>query len=387
MKWLRATTLLACAPLVAFAADAPAPKPPATRPNQPAATQPAAITLHLKDAPVRTLLDQFAAQAGAPVPLVAADLLGPNAPPVSIDLDRQPFWTALEAIGRKAHLEPVTDPDEPYPRLQLTLGNGAFWEEPHVVAGPVAIFANDVTRTQTAELGKARHEVERELALNLTAFVEPGLRVLAVSQQVKLKSAVDEKGRSLKPAHAADADEDTIRSPQDGVYSWELAVDLDCPPDVGRKIAKLAGQICVRVQTGSDRVEIDDVLKARNVTRTVAGVPFTFKKLDHIAEDYHLAFTIERRNLPAARWQDLHHSAYQGQMMLLDAQGRVVCGRAAEQNGDYGHKKIDATIRVFNEPGITDPSAGPPAKLVWLAPTDAKTIPIDFELTNLPIPE
>jgi hypothetical protein len=386
MNWLCAA-YLAFGPLLALAGGAATSKPAATRPVQAAATRPSLITLHLKDAPVRTLLDQFTAQAGGPVPLASADLLKQAPPTVSLDLDRQPFWAALEAIGRATHFEPLANPEEPYPRLLLTLGNGAFWEEPHVVAGPLVIFANDVTRTQTAELGKTRHEIERELALNLTAFVEPGLRVLAVSQQVKLKSAVDENGRSLKPAQGADADEDTDRNPQAGVYSWNLAVDLDCPPDMGRRIAKLAGRLHVRVQTASDRIEVDDVLKAKNVARTVAGVPFTFKKLNHIAEDYHLSFTIERKNLLAARWQDLHHSAYQGQMVLLDAQGRVVCGRAAEQNGDYGQKKIDATIRFFKEPGITDPKAGPPAKLVWLAPTDAKTIPIDFELTNLPIPE
>src|SRR4051812_45878887 len=99
MKWLCAT-YLACAPLVAPAGDAAATRPAAARPVQAAATQPSLITLHLKDVPVRMLLDQFAAQAGGPVPLVSADLLKQATPTVSLDLDRQPFWAALEAIGR-----------------------------------------------------------------------------------------------------------------------------------------------------------------------------------------------------------------------------------------------------------------------------------------------
>jgi len=62
----------------------------------PAATRPAAITLHLKDAPAKTAIDQLARQVGAPLPVVPSDLLDkPSLPPVTLDLHRPPFWSSL----------------------------------------------------------------------------------------------------------------------------------------------------------------------------------------------------------------------------------------------------------------------------------------------------
>jgi hypothetical protein len=39
------------------------------------------------------------------------------------------------------------------------------------------------------------------------------------------------------------------------------------------------------------------------------------------------------------------------------------------------------------EPGVSDPDAGEPYQLVWLAPTQSKDLPVAFELKDLPIPE
>jgi len=30
--------------------------------------------------------------------------------------------------------EPLASPEDPYPRLQVGLGTGVFWEEPHVIS-------------------------------------------------------------------------------------------------------------------------------------------------------------------------------------------------------------------------------------------------------------
>jgi hypothetical protein len=300
------------------------------------------------------------------------------------------FWQAMEALSRKTGLEPLVSVEDPYPRFQLALGAGAFWSEPHVVAGPVLILANDVQRANSVELGKAKHAFERELTINLTAFVEPGLRVLAVAPGVKVKSAVDEGGRSLKPSGAPGGDEDEFEqdgSPSGSVYTWSLAVGLECPPGPSKKIARLTGQTHVRVQTRSERFEVDDVLKARNLTRAVAGVPFIFTSLKKADNEYNLQLTLRRGQKSAAEWRDLHQSIFNGQMSLYDDKGRVVADRGTENGGDYGAKRIDATLRFVREPGIADPQAGEPFKLVWHAPTQSRIVPIEFELTDLPIPE
>src|SRR5437879_169849 len=82
----------------------------------PAATQPVSVTLHAHDMPSRALLDELSRQAGAPFPISPPDLLDKSPlPPLTLDLDHQPFWVAMEQISRKTGLEPVLTPDDPYP--------------------------------------------------------------------------------------------------------------------------------------------------------------------------------------------------------------------------------------------------------------------------------
>lgn len=356
------------------------------------ATRPAVITLHVRDGAARTVVEELSRQAGAVLPLTPPDLFDQNAlAPVTLDLDRQPFWTALEAVSRKTGLEPMASPDDPYPRLVLGLNGGGFWQEPHAVSGPLVVFANEVERNHSVELRRSTAgEFERRITVNLTAFAEPGLRVLSASPGVKVMAAVDEAGRRLSatPGDPEAPDFSPASNPGNGLYAWNLAVVLEAPAAGAKSIAKLAGVTYVRVQTASERVEIDDVMKQRNLTRTVAGAPFTLKSLKKVDIEYLLQLSLRRDSRKReVEWQNLHGSIYNGRMALYDDKGRLVACRATENGGDYGERKIDATLRFVREPGVSDPNAGEPYKLVWLAPTASKDLPVPFELHDLPIPE
>lgn len=355
----------------------------------PAATQPATITVHLHDVPAQAALAELSKQAGAPFPLFPPDLLEKSTiGNVTLDLDRQPFWAAMEELSRKTGLEPVVSPEDPYPRFQLGLGGGSFWAEPHVIAGPVVLLANEVERTNTVELGKVKHTFDRELTVNVTAFAEPGLRVLFASPDIKVLQAIDEKGKPLTVAPEDPVDAGAQNDAESSVFTWNLAIALNSPADATvQKIARLRGRTHLRVQTAEQRVEVDDVMKVRNVTRNVAGAPFIFRSIKKADIEYILQLNLRRDKVPESQWRDLHHSLYTGQLMLYDDKGRLVAGRATENGGEYHNNKIDATLRFVREGGVSDPQAGEPFKLVWLAPTAAKDLPIEFELHDLPIPE
>src|SRR3954462_7980478 len=158
---------------------APVFAPAAAPPPLTAATRPASISLHLKDAAAKSAFEELSRQAGAALPVVPPDLMDKQTlPPLTLDLDRQPFWVALETLSRKVGLEPILSPDDPYPRFQLGLGAGGVWDEPHVASGPLVLFATNVERTNSVELRKKDHRFDRTLTVNLTVFAEPGLRVL-----------------------------------------------------------------------------------------------------------------------------------------------------------------------------------------------------------------
>jgi hypothetical protein len=367
---------LCLAPLAAYAAG-------------PATTQPTRITLHVRDMGTKALLAELAKQSGARMALAPPDLLEKNSiPPATLDLDQAPFWSALEQVSRKTGLEPVFSTEDPYPRFQLGLGGGSFWDEPHVVAGPVIVFADDVERTNVVELGRTKHHFDREMVVNLMAVVEPGVRALYASPRVKVKQAVDENGRTLTPPPEDPSDAIDEEGAASGLFAWNLAVMLEARPDgASRKIARLKGQTSLRVQTAEQRIEIDNIMKARNVVKVANGAPVTVRSLKKADIEYILQLNLRREKTTAAAWRDLHYSIYGGQMALYDEQGRLVASRATENGGDYGQTKIDATLRFVREPGISDPQAGEPFKLVWLAPTAGVDVPINFELTDLPIPE
>jgi hypothetical protein len=357
--------------------------------------QPAVVTIKAKEAPARQVFEDLARQAGAVIPAMPTDLLeGPALPKVTIDVERQGFWTALKELGRVSGVGPVVNEDDPYPRLVLGAGSG-FWEEPHAIAGPVVVFASDISRSATVELGKTRHRTQRELNLEMTAFVEPGLRVVWVSPELEVKEAVDENGKALtaaKPeASASDepVEEDAEFADQPGtrVWSWDLLLRLDCPENVGKKLAKLRGVTRIRVATKVSPVEVVDVMKARDVTRTVGGVGFTFRNLKKADIEYVLRISLRRQKTPAKEWGLLMHSVYNGMMSLYDEKGRLVASRCTENGGEYGGQKVDATLRFVREPGVSHGEAGEPHKLVWEAAVEGKDVAIEFELRDLPVPE
>lgn len=383
--------------LLAFlAAPLPAAQPaPATPPAPPAppapATRPAAVTLHLAGVPAPAALKALADQCGAPLPPSPPDLFEKNPrPAVTLDVSAAPFWEALRQLNRQTGLEPVLNPDDPYPRFQVGLGAGNFFKPPCAVAGPLFVAATDMARTATVELGKspARHRQERSLTLSLALYAEPGLRVLAVADDVRVLEAVDDRGHSLVPPPQADAPVDPpgFSNPGGGLYTWAGTADLHCPPDVGTRITRFKGQARLRVQARSQRVEFADVLKARNLTRTVAGAPVTFKSLKKADVEYVLALDLRRDQVSETQWEALHNSVFNGMMALYDDNGRLVAARATENGGDYGERRIDATLRFVREPGVSDPTAGEPARLVWDAPTATRDLTLDFVLTDLPIP-
>jgi hypothetical protein len=360
---------------------------PALRPS----TQPAPITLHLQNAPARTLIAELSKQTGAVIATTPPDLLEKTPPPpVTIDIDRQPFWKAIETITQKSGLGPVINQEEPYPRFQLGLGGQTFWEEPHAFAGPIVVFANDVERNNTVELGRTKHRFERELSLNLTAFAQPGIPLLTASPEVTILVAIDENGRSLKPAEPPSAEPTPAdqHGPGNNLYTWNMTAQLEAPQSGAKKIARLKMQAQLRFQTASQTFDVEDVLKVKNLTRTVAGgATLTIRALKKADIEYVLQFSLRRDKLSQERWRDLRSSLYNGLLTLHDDKGRLVAARATENGGEYGNNKVEANLRFVREPGISDPNAGEPFKLTWQAPTAAINVPVEFELSDLPIPD
>lgn len=374
-------------PAIALAAALSAQAGPATRPTQ--------ITLNLANAPAARAVAELSKQAGVPLPLFPPDLLTKSSlPNVTLDVARVPFWQALRDISRQSGLEPVTNAEEPYPRFMLGLGTGKFWQSPHAVAGPLLLIATDVSRSSTVDLGRTRHNYQRDLNVGLMALSEPGVRLLSISTNVTLISAVDDLGQSLAPVtnqpvpNEAEIQDGARGGEMGSLYMTHLSVALSCPEKRGKTIAKLKARTAVRIQTGTQRVEFDDILnsKTRGQIKPAGNFPVTMKSFKKADIEYVLSLSLKREKRSPEEWINLSRSIYNGQLALYDARGRMVAGRATENGGDYNANRIEANLRFVREPGLTEADAGEPFKLVWDAPTASQDLNLDFELTGIPIP-
>lgn len=356
------------------------------------ATQPASITLQLKNATAKQAIAALEKAAGVPLPLNPPDLLNKEGlPPISVDLKGASFWSAIREIGLQSGLEPHSGAEDGYPRFQLGLGSGLFWKSPQAVAGPLLITATDISRSSVVELGRTKHDYQRDLTVSLAAYAEPGVKLLSVSPEVKLLLAQDDQGHSLMPpAEDAAVPDGELSGGHNGesgaLYISTMSVALACPEVRGKMIARLKGKASMRIQTASQRIEWEDVLKARNVTKNAGTFPVIMKSLKKADIEYVLAVSLRREKRSPDDWKNLHQSIFNGQMTLLDAKGRIVAARATENGGEYTANKIEANLRFVREPGISDPAAGEPYKLIWDAPTAAKDVSVEFELKDIPIP-
>jgi len=156
---------------------------------------------------------------------------------------------------------------------------------------------------------------------------------------------------------------------------------------VGQKVAKLRGAGRIRVATKVSPVEVADALKVRGVRRTVGGAGFVFRNMIKADIEYVARISLRKEKASDREWELLSHSVYNGMVSLYDAQGRLVAGRCTENGGEYGSQKVDATLRFVREPGVTDPKAGEPTKLVWEAVLEGREVGVEFEILDLPIPK
>jgi hypothetical protein len=230
-------------------------------------------------------------------------------------------------------------------------------------------------RTNVLDLAVPENVI-RTMNLRLQIIAEPKVEIVRRGNVVQLQEAVDEHGNSLLP------ESPRIRSRvglSPGSSLWSVDVPLHYPANAGQRIARIRGSIVVGVQTRPETMEFDEIMTARDVTRTAGEQRFEFNELRKVGEDqFHAIVTIHA--VPANRQQEGVSIFSRPDTTLLDAHGR------AYAYGNYQPQSISAnqaTMRItFNRSA----NAGEPAKLVWAVPVETQDIELNFMFTNLPLP-
>ncbi len=352
---------------------------------------PSVITMHYKDEPLQTVLDDFSAQAGADLGVHRPSIEDfASQTTVSIDLDHATFWQSLRALNDACGLSPdllhqqgpmvlATHGDQRIPRVSM-------YSPVAQECGPMLIVPIGAREERTVEYGRGGGVSRSSLSLSLLFIIEPKLRIVGGINSDWMKQCVDEKGNSLMIGRRQNF------AAMGGLWQGQLHANLADPPDIGEKIAKLDGELKFTVQSKSNIVEVDgldkDIDKAKNLTNNMNGANVTLTGIQQqdggfpqqgVSYLVHLSIADKPngRGPLGMLAQDLMNS-----IQLLDAQGEpflpMIGGRTP--NSD------EITLTFVNSRPMNLGAQRQLAKLRWEVTTETRQVDVPFELHDLALP-
>lgn len=348
---------------------------------------PTLITMHLKDATAQAVLQELTRQAGVPVRLLFSDdALPPQK--YTLDIEKQPFWTALLEVCRQLQLAPQLAGDR---NIQdLLPGNPDDATGALIPINPLmTLTAREMRHEHSFSLKNANGALQAQqdthsIYFNGWALVDPKIHVAPnTTVNVDITEAVDEKGQEL-PHEQGGAS--FVQSPA----LWDLQLNLGGRADAGKTLASLKGIIKAFVVSKNEKWEVADLANAGPTTKTVktpqGNETYRLVDLAQNGKQYEVTIGVTRpaqaepapdedvniQQLRTAR-QDLGSFT-----RLLDAQGRDI---------PYISSKIDGeaiTLTFGRQEG--ENAAGAPNRLVLDIPVEFRELQIPFEFKNVPLP-
>jgi hypothetical protein len=343
------------------------------------------VTLHVKEASPKDVFAEIAKQAHCelhPFPRNLWDMNrgrgfgGPGNAKLTLDFDRVPFWTAFrEACTKSGVYAQQVGPDG---GMGLTQGSSPYWNGPNVINGPFMVVANRIYRSDAIELANPA-SVQHDFQLSLVAFVEPKIHVVQSSYNVRIDEAVDDKGNSLVFNEPTPEGKSTARQ-----WMRNLNARLKYPAErPGKRIVRLRGGMRFVVQTRSETFEVPDVMKAKNVQKTIAGRRILLKEVKKAGEQYEVQTTVYRAGLSPAEWNAMNYPG--AAIRLLDKDGKALSSRGWGGGGGPDEMSYNWTFARDAWGGGED-KAGEPFRLVWEIPTETRPMDVEFKFQDLPMP-
>ena len=351
--------------------------------------EPTIVTIHAKDATVQEIISQLSKQSGI---RVRANLWSDDqrTKKYAIDIEKQPFWKALNEIGDKLKLFPqqwggnsglVLTPDS----------DGASKGAPQLETPFLSIIAKTLTRTHSINYknkdGKDQPETP-SMTLQSMILLDPKLQLLSNAAKAKVTEIVDEKGKSLK------SEQDDIYVYGESPVQWQLQVPLKYSGTMGKKLAHLSGTFRAFVVARSETWDISDILKVKGATKTVKigtkEETYTIEEVTKTGESVQVRISVKRAveiapsptdNTPEAQQLKYARRDWSRSMRLTDAKDNQMQG----YNSGGGEDEMNFTFNNNQQfPG--DEKAGEPVKLQIDIPLEFRLLEVPFEFKDLLLP-
>lgn len=291
--------------------------------------------------------------------------------PVTIEIEDEPFWQALDKILDAAEMTTyafsgednlaIIDRDEG----ALPRAEGASY------AGPFRIQATTVTARR--DLRSSEQQTTR---VELDISWEPRLRPIALTQAVDTLEVTTDEGSKLKVNGQRESLNVEV---QPGSHATEFTIPLELPPRSATKLASFKGRMSALVPGRLVEFKFEDLDKPKSSTQSRGGVNVTLNGVRKNQElwEVHMRLKVES----AEAGLESHRGwVFQNLTYLLNKQGELI-----------DHAGFETTMQTESEVGfayffeIPDDEI---ADYTWVYRTPAAIVrlPVEFELKDIPLP-
>lgn len=330
------------------------------------------LTLSANEMPLAEVFEQVRKQTGNQLS-DHREQFGQNATPspVTIEIDDEPFWPALDKIldATKMTTYPFSGEDN------LAIINRDAGALPRAegasYAGPFRIQATTVTARR--DLRSTAQEMAR---VELEVAWEPRLRPIALSQPIDTLEVTTDEGSPL----SVNSQQQTLNvEVQPGSHATEFTIPLNLPPRSATKIASFKSRMSALVPGRMVEFKFDDLDKPASSTQSRGGVNVTLQGVRKNQDlwEVHMKIQVES----AETGLESHRGwVFQNLTYLLNKQGELI------DNAGF-----ETTLQTQTEVGFAYFFELPDEEIsdyTWVYRTPAAIVrmPVDFELKDIPLP-
>lgn len=234
-------------------------------------TQPARVTLH-GEMPLSKALTAIQQQTGNAVGPGRPDAAAPaNEPSIKVDLDKVPFWQAVDQVlgqaglraypyGEQAGLQLIPRPANEITNPSLASYSGAFRFE---------VISALARRTFRVPNGGS-------LELSIEAAWEPRLSPIALDQPISAITAVGDDGKPMAIAQRRARLEVPVVSQARAV---EFQIPMELPSRNLKRIARLHGTLSTLMPGKIETFRFDKLPEAANVQKRIGSATVTLQQV------------------------------------------------------------------------------------------------------------
>jgi hypothetical protein len=250
-----------------------------------AAVKPSLITLKDDAMPLSKVIAALAEQSGNKI-ADRREQFGqpPGDPKLKVAFAKTPFWQALDETLDQAGLALYPFGEGPGVNIvgksekQLPLGKAASY------SGPFRFLP-----TQAMAIRELRSDAPPSLRISVETAWEPRLKPIAIRQKMQNLEAMDDRGQALK----IDAEAD-LEVPVDGSRTAiELVLPFAAPPREVKEIACIKGKLSAIIPGKVETFSFDNLLKAKNVQKRIAGVAVTLESVQQNNEAWEIRIRVK----------------------------------------------------------------------------------------------